>query len=50
MKPKKKDTKQFRAVIQIVDQDGLIEISFNKRIFITPNISEYNNNTIMIKV
>jgi hypothetical protein len=49
-KPKKKDSRQFFAFIQSIDQDGLMEIRFSRSILITPNISEYNNETIKIKV
>jgi hypothetical protein len=37
-------------VIKFVDQDGLLHIAFNRAIFITPNISEYNNETMKISV
>ena len=49
-KPKKQDSKKFFAFIQLVDQDGLMEIKFNRAIFVTPNISDYNNETMKIKV
>ena len=49
-KPKKKDKKVFNAMIKLVDQDGLMTISFNRAIFVTPNITVYNNETMKIKV
>jgi len=37
-------------MIKRVDQDGLMEIRFNRAIFKTPNISEYSNLTMSIRV
>jgi hypothetical protein len=49
-KPKKKNSSVFYGIIKTVDQDGLMEIRFNRAIFRTPNITEYNNLTMSIKV
>ena len=50
LRPKRKDTKEFRSLIKLVDQDGLLHIEFTRAIHITPNISEYNNETMKISV
>ena len=40
----------LKAIIKQVDKNGLLKIVFNRAIFVTPNISIYNNETIKIKV